>query len=228
VATDPAACGVARVALRARVTTLARAADVAAMDAMCPTTPEWRGRDVLAHLVGVDADILAGRLEGAGTDAWTAVQVDARRDHSVADLCAEWDETGPRVEAVAAAFGPVAGQWVFDACTHEHDLRLLLGAPGARDSDAVLTGGTWIPDRLGERLDATGRPALHLTLEDGPVTLGTGRPATGLRTTRFEMMRALAGRRSRTQIDAWDWDGTARTDDLARDPFPPPPHDVDE
>jgi len=129
---------------------------------------------------------------------------------------------------VAAAFGSVAGQWVFDACTHEHDLRLLLGAPGARDSDAVVAGGTWILDRLGERLDATGRPALLLTLEDDVVTVGSDTPATGLRTTRFEMMRALAGRRSRAQVEAWAWDGPARTDDIARDPFPPPPHDVVE
>jgi hypothetical protein len=228
VATDAAACGAARAALRVRVTALVAAADATAMDAVCPTTPEWRGRDVLAHLVGVDVDVLTGCLEGVGTDAWTAVQVDARRGQSVADLCAEWDVAGPKVEAMAATFGDVAGQWVFDACTHEHDLRLLLGVPGARDTDAVVEGGTWILDRLGARLDATGRPALQVALEDGIVTLGTGTPATGLRATRFELMRALAGRRSRAQVDAWDWDGPARTDDIARDPFSPTPHDVVE
>ena len=39
----------------------------AAARAIAPATPEWRVHDVLAHLVGVPADILAGRLDGVAS-----------------------------------------------------------------------------------------------------------------------------------------------------------------
>jgi len=45
-----------------------------------PATPEWTVKDVVAHLAGVCADILAGNLEGLTTEPWTAAQVEARRD----------------------------------------------------------------------------------------------------------------------------------------------------
>lgn len=225
---DAAPCGPARAGIRERLDALLRVRDAADLDAVCPTTPEWSGRDVLAHLVGVDADILAGRLDGVGTDAWTAVQVDARRDRTVTELLDEWAEAGPQVEAIAGAFGDAAGQWCFDAATHEHDLRLLLGEAGLRDSDAVTIGTAWLLARLGERLDTEGLPGLTFTFADGPVTVGSGGPATAVTVDRFEVFRAACGRRSVAQIDAWDWSGAPRTADLVRPPFSPAPSTVVE
>jgi Mycothiol maleylpyruvate isomerase N-terminal domain len=43
-----------------------------------PTCPAWSVRDVIAHLAGVCADILAGNLAGIGTDAWADAQVRPR------------------------------------------------------------------------------------------------------------------------------------------------------
>src|SRR3954468_2500593 len=45
-----------------------------------PGCPEWTVHDVVAHLSGVCADILAGNLEGVATDPWTAEQVRGRRE----------------------------------------------------------------------------------------------------------------------------------------------------
>lgn len=225
---DATPCGPARAGIRTRLDDLARRLDPADLDGVCPTTPEWSGRDVLAHLVGVDADILAGRLEGVGSDAWTAVQVEARRDRSVAELLDEWAEVGPQVEAIAGAFGDAAGQWCFDAATHEHDLRLLLGEAGLRDSDAVAIGTDWLLARLGERLDGEGRPGIAFTFADGTVTVGSGAPATPVTVDRFEVFRAACGRRSVAQIDGWDWSGAPRTADLVRPPFSPAPDTVVE
>src|SRR5262249_57966144 len=68
-----------------------------------PAAPEWRVRDIVAHLSGVTADINAGNLDGVATDAWTARQVDTRREWSIERLLEEWGTEAAKVEAVVAA-----------------------------------------------------------------------------------------------------------------------------
>ena len=55
-----------------------------------PACPQWSVHDVVAHLTGVCADILAGNIAGVATDPWTDAQVCARRDRSVEEVLAEW------------------------------------------------------------------------------------------------------------------------------------------
>ena len=63
-------------------------------------------KDVYAHLAGLCADVEAGRLEGAGTDEWTARQVDERKDRTLAENVAELREKGPvLVEALETLSG---------------------------------------------------------------------------------------------------------------------------
>src|SRR3954468_20563801 len=52
--------------------------DDAAWSTPVTATPSWTVRDLVAHLAGLTADAQAGRLEGAGTDEWTARQIAAR------------------------------------------------------------------------------------------------------------------------------------------------------
>jgi hypothetical protein len=125
--------------LRARVTDLAAGIDGETANTTVPATPEWSVHDLLAHLAGVPNDIISGQLEGIATDPWTQVQVDARRARSVAELLTEWEEFGSQVDALIPAFPPeAAAQLVFDASTHEQDLRHALGAPGAREPVASV------------------------------------------------------------------------------------------
>src|SRR5262249_2087948 len=145
--------GPAYFGVRTRVSELVAGADPSALDAVAPATPEWAGRDVLAHLVGVTADIVAGNLDGVGTGTWANAQGDARRGRPADELLAEWDQHGPVVEAMAGQFGRAAGQLLSDATTHEHDLRGGLAAPGARDSDAVALSVGFVGRSLGEQLD---------------------------------------------------------------------------
>ena len=149
------------------------AADPAALDGVVPATPEWRVHDVLAHLVGVTDDVVNGRLDGhreRRVDAGAGRR--ARRDVPTAELLAEWDELGPQFEAMlAAAPAEIAGQALFDAATHEHDLRNALGVPGARDSDAVDIGlglDRSTPAR------ATARPRSASSIEAGEQSSGVG------------------------------------------------------
>src|SRR5215472_4100037 len=75
------------------------AVDVADPDAIAvPACPGWSVRDVVAHVVGIAEDVVAGRLSGPPDDEWTAVQVAERRDKSMADLVHDWSKAGPRFQ----------------------------------------------------------------------------------------------------------------------------------
>ena len=124
--------------LRTRVVGLVRSVEPSALDRIAPATPEWRVRDVVAHMVGVSDDVVNGRLDGITSEAWTAAQVERRRAVPFEELLADWDEYGPQFEAMLSdAPELLAGQAVFDAFTHEHDICNAISRPGARDSDAL-------------------------------------------------------------------------------------------
>jgi hypothetical protein len=193
---------VAYKALRGRVREVVDAADRSALEGVVPATPSWRAHDVLAHLVGVTNDVVHGRLDGVASDPWTAAQVDARAALGTADLLAEWDEFGPQFEnLLAAAPAEIAGQALFDGATHEHDLRNALGAPGARDSDAVEVGWEWL---LGART-RNGAPSLCFVVEGGEQMSGVGDLVARIGAPRFELFRAVSGRRTAAEITQYEW-----------------------
>ncbi|MCC5951159.1 MAG: maleylpyruvate isomerase family mycothiol-dependent enzyme [Acidimicrobiia bacterium] len=207
--TDPAAPdhAVAYRELRSRVSDLVAAIDTDTAERRAPATPDWRIKDVLAHLVGVSADVMAGNLDGAGTDAWTDVQVATRKDRTVRELLDEWDDVGSRLEEIIPAIpeGP-RGQLVFDAVTHEHDLRGALDQPGARDSAALAIGFGWAADVVSMVRTGGDLGTLVLATEVGDWPAGEGPPVATVRASRFELLRAMTGRRSPAQIAALDWD----------------------
>jgi uncharacterized protein (TIGR03083 family) len=170
--------------------------------------PGWDVRAVLSHLAGVTADIQDGRLEGAGSDEWTAAQVDARRDRSPAAIVAEWNERAPALEEQLASWPPdLAGQLVSDVTTHELDVRGALGDSAARDTEGLRYTFERYAGRLGTRVGEAGLPTLALVTADETVVAGEGEAAATVRASRFELTRALAGRRSAAQIRAYGWDG---------------------
>src|SRR5438552_13992726 len=105
---------------RRRITQLVQEAGDAGAQTPVPTCPAWTVHDVVAHVTGVCADILAGNIAGVASDPWTAAQVTARRDHPLADVVEEWSQVAPQVEAFASNFpGRTGVQWVTDLTTHE-------------------------------------------------------------------------------------------------------------
>lgn len=176
--------------------------------ARLPAAPEWTARDVLAHVAGICADILAGSLTDVGSDSWTAAQVGARRDKSVAEIVAEWAETGPQVEAMAATAGPeMAAALLSDLATQSFDVRCASGEASARDSTTSAFLYRFCVGGLGTRLDAAGASPLRLVGDDEEHVAGSGEPAATVRASRFELIRALSGRRSADQIRGYKWDG---------------------
>jgi uncharacterized protein (TIGR03083 family) len=188
---------------RGRVVGLVRDLDRDRLEMHAPATPEWRVRDIVAHLTGVCADVIDGNLAGVATDAWTATQVDDRRDVPFDAVLREWEEKGAAVEALVPDFPEVAvAQMITDTATHEQDLRGALDAPGARDSDAVDIAVRWGADML------DGSPPLQLETDAGAISVGEGAPVATVAASRFELMRAMTGRRSLGQMQAYGWEGT--------------------
>jgi uncharacterized protein (TIGR03083 family) len=202
--------------LRVRVTAIVGDTNPELLEAPAPATPEWRVRDVVAHLAGVADDVVNGRMEGIASDEWTAAQVDKRRDLSIAELVADWEQWSPGFEQMLAA-GPmeITGQALYDAVTHEHDIRHALGRPGARESDAINQGWEWLVAIRTSR----GAPPIRFVTDRGENISGAGTPALTVRASRFELVRATTGRRTRHEIDAYEWEPEADATLLLSAPF---------
>jgi uncharacterized protein (TIGR03083 family) len=170
-----------------------------------PACPAWTIHDVVAHLCGGIQDALAGRLDGAGTDEWTARQVAERRDTPTSDLLDQWNRDAPTIEPLLADAGPIGHQAVVDVVSHEHDIRGALGQPGARDTDAVTIGLAFAGERLVETAASHG-VALALVTTTGD-RLGPAPADVTLKGEAFTLLRAATGRRSINQLRALDWHG---------------------
>ena len=219
---------------RERISEIVTALDEEQQRTPVPACPEWTVHDVVAHLCGVCADILAGNLDGVATDPWTAEQVMKRRERPTPEVVAEWSELAPQVEANAGLFPVEAGkQWIADLTTHEHDIRGAVGQPGARESRGVDTALDFaVTFALDASLSGHGLPALRVVAGDCDWTVGGDEATTTLSSqSKFDVMRAVMGRRSRDQILAFDWTGGDPEIYLGAftfGPFTPPSQDLDE
>jgi len=221
--------------VRVRLIELLRAQSDQELDAIVPATPEWRVRDIAAHLAGVCDDITKGNMAGVASDEWTAAQVTKRAGWEIDHLIADWIEHAIVVEGQMNDWGPGMGQMVFDAFTHEQDIRGALHAPGDHESAAAVISFDWITSNLRAPADASPddpgvRPPIHVVTDDVEVDiLGPSGVATTLHVSRFEFLRSVTGRRSRRQIEALGWDGEPRVDDLcSNDVFRPSTADIIE
>lgn len=215
---------------RLRITDLLRQHGRGAADIRTPACPSWTVREVLAHLVGVTDDGLAGNLAEAGTDPWTKVQVDKRSGRSLEDILDEWDATGPQLERAIAGAGAAANQLVFDTATHEHDIRQALHAPGAQDADSTHIALEFVLGAWTGNFSSEGFEPLRLNAGTTTVEAGEGEPVATVAMPAFEALRALSGRRSTAQLVAYDWDAdpTLWLPCFTYGPFTPPERDLVE
>lgn len=205
---SPGQVGTAYAGIRSRVTALVEGLDETKTTAKVPACPEWRVHDLVAHVTGVVDDVVGGRLEGAGSAPWTAAQVEARRDRATNDVLIEWTGLAPQLEVILDSFGPAGRQAVMDAVTHEHDLRGAIGAPGARDSDAVDIGVGWLLEAVVGAGAMNGHPPIRLRTSDGREWSSSGsEPVATVTASPFELLRACSGRRTVEEIRALDWEG---------------------
>lgn len=199
-------------ALRARVIDLIRSQPANARDLPVAHCPAWTAGDLVAHMVGVNEDILAGRMEGVTTEAWTQVQVDRHRGDSLAHLADVWADTAAAFDAVLPMIpAPVNSQLVLDAVTHEHDLRHALGFPGGREELAVSVAVGWV---------------LHTAEQKAPGLVERLQRSLGL--APFDLLRVATGRRSAAQIASLGVDAGLIGDLLAGTPLSLPEASIQE
>ena len=165
---EPDAIATSYGSTRRRITTLLRTAgpdEVA--NVTVPACPEWTVTQLAAHVCGVCDDILAGNIAAAGTDPWTAEQVESYADTPLATILDRWDEVGATIEDLMPAFPTLpASQVVFDTTTHEHDFRGALTEPGARDSDGIVAGLGFLLTALDRVVRAQDLPTLGVRAGD--------------------------------------------------------------
>lgn len=181
--------------------------DTAATTAV-PACPAWSVTDLVAHVYGVARDVSDGNVAGAGSDAWTASQVERFAPLGLAAMVAAWNEVGPGFELSASGFpDAIAAQIAFDSGAHEQDLRGALGRPGARDAATVQIGIEFIADSLGRLADERGLPGIEVVTPEVTVVVGPGPDRVRLESDSFTVSRALTGRRSTHQLAALPWEG---------------------
>lgn len=195
----------AYVAVRSRVIDLIRSRPDSDGRLPVPHCPKWTVAELVAHMVGVPEDIVAGRMDGVTTDAWTQAQVERHRGESLVQLAEAWEASVDAFDGVLPAIpAPVNSQLVLDAVTHEHDLRHALGVPGGRTEDSVAVAVGWI---------------LHTAEQKSPGLAGR---LQGSGLGRFDLLRVATGRRSREQIVELGVDPDLVATLLAGTPLSPP------
>ena len=185
-------------AAQQRVIGLVGAATSAAVGSRVPACPDWTVRDLLSHMVGIGADVVAGNEPDDHDAGWTAAQVDARRDRDVPQLIAEWRGlTDAMVEHLRA----VGDRPINDIVIHEQDLRGALRIRGATDTPAAFHVRDRFAGRLADRLGDL--PPLALRGTHWTWRSGEGEAAVVLAASDADLARALVSRRSAAQLRAW-------------------------
>jgi uncharacterized protein (TIGR03083 family) len=193
-----------------------------------PATPDWSVRDAIAHVVGEARITVTGdappefRLleslrdpeQAAIRDGINAQEVAARRDLPIERVLEEWDELADRLDPFMRGERPFPWPEPFldsilvaDLSAHGQDVRNAVGRPGERDSAACRIALASFAVGLGFRLDAQGIAALRVRYDGKERVCGQSEPAATVTAERYELLRALTGRRSRRQIEAFDWEG---------------------
>jgi uncharacterized protein (TIGR03083 family) len=168
-----------------------------------PCTPAWTVRDALSHVAGIPDDALAGRMDGAPGEAWTAAQIERNRSLPIGELLDRWDAQTPEFARVLQQMGD--GRPPFDCHTHEHDVRQALGRPGDRGSPLIEAMALDLLAITDSPVSLTVDLADGRTVRSGPAGSAPTVVLSGI--SAFDAFRSRPGRRSREQVRAWDWVG---------------------
>lgn len=176
-------------------------------DVRVPSCPSWTVKDLLAHLVGLAEDVATGNVDGYATEPWTADQVGRGADRSVDELIEAWDPWTDRLIALFPDLpGAIHSAVVVDIVEHEQDLHeALRQSDTARHGRVEVALASLIGGLRGVHA-RSGLPAYRIEATDWRSwNIGTDEPAGALRAHSNLLLRALAGRRPRTEVAAMDW-----------------------
>lgn len=197
---------------------LAKTLDSAQLAMTCPSCPAWSNQDVVAHHVHflgamIDSNVPrevfraitntdeAARLAaGKVRDEWTEAGVDARRGRTLDELISEWNQ---RLASMPPEVHPTV-----DVVVHLGDVLEALGE--RRGFDTALVEDSlrkYYEMTLADRIAVTG-DGVTLRCVDTGVRVGAASGQPEIAGTAYELLRAIAGRRTRNEADeALDWGG---------------------
>ncbi len=173
-----------------------------------PLCPGWSVKDAVAHVCGINSDLLAKQLAGLGSDEWTARQVSDRADLTIQQVCDEWTSYRDAIDALFRDDPFMGTRLVADLIVHVQDVQDALELPIDTQSEATMVAAHRYVPPLQER--ALERVGVSLTVEftDGSSWPGPeGETVLQLRCTPYDFLRSVTGRRSRQQVAALDWTG---------------------
>lgn len=197
--------------LRRRTIDILRRIPADMADQTVPHCPSWTVRETVCHLVGVPEDVLAGNMDGVTTEMWTQAQVDRHSGDSLETLLNIWESIGDTIDSLIPMFPePINSQFVFDANSHEQDIRYAIGAPGARDALSVTVSANWIRNFLARHPHPQASEILLADVSD------------------FDLLRSIGGRRSLAQIRACGLNDEVVNDIVAGMPVSIPVQEINE
>jgi uncharacterized protein (TIGR03083 family) len=197
------------------------------LDTPVPATPGWTIRDVVTHLAADASCAIVGDFpteffQAFGEPAavtkvnnWTTGQLADRKDRSLEELLQEWKTSATELTAMMRGEKPWPEGLVpfsdrvllTDLTVHQQDIFGALGIDRARESAPIKVGLSGYIATMGWRLAPAGIAPLRFDLGEKSYVAGEGEPGATVRASRFELFRAMSGRRSPEQVAAYDWDG---------------------
>jgi uncharacterized protein (TIGR03083 family) len=228
IAERDADCGALYRAKRRELLALAHTLAPDELATTVPATPAWSVHDVLAHLVGIAADLNALRFDDPDPDAWTARQVRERRGATVADLEREWEGEADRFEEGLRLLGYELGShYVGDLLQHTQDVRSALGRDPIADDEALAVALDFYVDHFSQALVDAGAGAVEVRTGDEAWVAGTGNVVATVEGTRLELFRAFGGRRSEAGVRVLSWSGDVERVLPHVSAYPTPASDAD-
>jgi len=202
--------GTVYAAVRARFAATVESCRADELATIVPATPDWSVRDVLAHVVGLAADLNAARFPAGGDgEAWTAAQVTARRKAALGDVLAEWEREGPAFEDGLRLFGYELGaHFVADLVVHLHDVEEALARPPLADDEVLVVALDHYCGFLDDAMQLAGSVVLRTVVEEWQ--LGDGPVVAELTCPAYDLLRTVAARRSRQLVSELPWAGDVR------------------
>ena len=214
---------------RRSVSDLVRSLTSEQLAAPIPATPKWTIRDLVSHLSGDVACIIVGDFPAqffasfGEADAvvtlnkWTDGHIESRRELSLEEVLTEWEDNAKVLTAMMAGDEPwpdgvpgFADRVILtDLAVHQQDINGALGREQDRDTPLIRIANAGYIATMGWRLAAAKLPSLRIVGGDSDRIAGDGEPAATVTGERFDLFRALSGRRSPDQIRAFRWEGDA-------------------
>jgi uncharacterized protein (TIGR03083 family) len=192
-----------------------------------PATKGWTIKDIVGHLAGDAACVIEGDFPAeffasfgeaeavVSLNEWTDGHVTSRRGLALDQIFEEWDTSAAVLAPMMSGDKgwPEGIPWFADRVlltdlgVHQQDIYGALGLTEDRDNALIRMGTAGYVATMGFRLPDAGLAPLAVEAGDSARVTGEGKPGATVKASRFEMFRAMSGRRSPEQIAAYDWTG---------------------